>query len=128
MFRACVLAVAIAELAGCAAAPGTSAATQEARSCFRSSEVTSFSDAGPDRALAHVGRRETWELTLSPGCPDVDWAMRIGIRSRGGERICTGVNAELLVPDAGGSGTQRCLVRSVRKLASESATPGRGEG
>ena len=119
MLRACVLASAVAALAGCVDPPGTAAGTQEARACFRASEVTSFSDAGPDRALVRIGRRETWELTLSPGCPEVDWAMRIGIRSRGGERICTGANAELLVPDASETGMQRCLVRGVRKLEPE---------
>jgi hypothetical protein len=126
VLRVCVL-VAIAPLAACAAAPGTTAAPQGSRACFWASEVTSFSDAGPDRALLKVGRRETWELTLSPGCPDVDWAMRIGIRSRGGERICTGANAELLMPDASGSGMRRCLVRDVRKLASGAPAEARGE-
>ena len=119
MYRACVLPAAIAALGGCVEPPETTAAAQEARSCFRASEVTSFSDAGPDRALVKIGRRETWELTLAPGCPDVNWAMRIGIRSRGGERICSGVNAELLVPNASETGTQRCLVSNVRQLPSE---------
>lgn len=118
---------AVTPLAACAAAPDTPAAPQDPRACFWASEVTSFSDAGPDRALLKIGRRETWELTLSPGCPDVDWAMRIGIRSRGGERICAGANAELLVPEASGSGTRRCLVRNVRKLPSE-APSASGEG
>ena len=119
MYRACVLPAAIAALGGCVDPPVTTAAAREARSCFRASEVTSFSDAGPDRALVKIGRRETWELTLAPGCPHVNWAMRIGIRSRGGERICTGANAELLVPDASETGTQRCVVSDVRQLPSE---------
>jgi len=127
MLRVCALA-ALVPLTACAAAPNTAAAPQDSRTCFWASEVTSFSDAGPDRALAHIGRRETWELTLSPGCPDVDWAMRIGVRARGGGRICTGTDAELLVPDAGDSQMQRCLVRNVRKLAPESGAHGRAEG
>jgi len=127
MLRVCALA-AFVPLSACAAAPNTAAAAQDSRSCFWASAVTSFSDAGPDRALVKIGRRETWELTLSPGCPDINWAMRIGIRSRGGERICTGANAELLVPDAGGSQMQRCLVRNVRKLAPESGAHSRAEG
>lgn len=128
MLRACLL-VAVAMLTGCAAPPpGTAAATQEARACFWASEVTSFSDAGPDRALIKIGRRETWELTLSPGCQDVDWAMRIGIRSRGGERICSGANAELLVPEASGSGFRRCLVRDVRKVTPGASPESPGKG
>src|ERR1044072_3309570 len=70
-----------------AAAPAATAPQAPApRQCFWASEVSGFSDAGPDRALVRIGSRETWELTLSPGCPHVDWAMRIGIppRRRGG--------------------------------------------
>ena len=97
------------------------------RQCFWASQVTGFSDSGPDRALISIGTRETWELTLSPGCPDVDWAMRIGIVSRGGERICSGAPAQLLVPDASGRGAQRCLVRNVRKLPPDEAAAARGD-
>jgi hypothetical protein len=110
---------------GCASSPQVPAAASGGRECFWASQVTSFSDAGEDRALVHIGTRETWELTLSRGCPDVDWAMRIGIRARGGERICRGRPAELLVPDASGSGLQRCQVRSVRKLSPEEAAAAR---
>lgn len=126
MRRICVL-IALVPLGACTAAPNTAAAPQGSRACFWASEVTSFSDAGQDRALLKIGQRETWELTLSPGCPDVDWAMRIGIRSRGGERICSGANAELLVPNASGSGVQRCLVSNVRQLAAEAPPEARGE-
>lgn len=115
-------------LGACMAAPNMAAAPQGSRACFWASQVTSFSDAGPDRALLKIGQRETWELTLSPGCPDVDWAMRIGIRSRGGERICSGANAELLVPNASGSGVRRCLVSNVRKLTAGALTEPPGEG
>lgn len=128
MVRPCVIAVAIVALAGCVGPPETTATAQEARRCFWASEVTSFSDAGPDRARLKIGQRETWELTLSPGCPDIDWAMRIGIRSRGGERICAGANAELLVPNASGSGVRRCLVRDVRNLSAGALPEAPGEG
>lgn len=100
--------------------PATNA--QVRAQCFWASQVTGFSDTGPDRALINIGARETWELTLSPGCPDVNWAMRLGIRAHGGERICTGRPAELLVPEIGGSsGMRRCLVREIRKLSPEEA-------
>ncbi len=111
--------------AGCAPPPGANSASETGRSCFWGSQVSGFSDAGADKALVRIGTRETWELTLSGGCPDVDWAMRIGIRSRGGDRICTGADAELLVPGASGTGLQRCLVRSVRKLSPEEAAAAR---
>ena len=106
--------------------PGATAAVGP-RQCFWASQVTGFTDAGADRALVSIGTRETWELTLSPGCPDVDWAMRIGIVSRGGERICTGAPAQLLVPTASERGAQRCLVRNVRKLPPDEAAAARGD-
>lgn len=100
---------------------------QETRQCFWASSVSGFSAAGPDRANVRLGQREMWELTLSPGCPDVNWAMKIGIISRGGPRICTDRPAELVVPSASGSSSQRCLVRSVRRLSSVEAAAARGE-
>lgn len=109
------------------ATPAAQTAPPVRQACFWASQVTGFSDAGPDRALVRLGFRETWELTLSPGCPDVNFALKIGIRSRGGERICTGRPAELLVPDAAESGFQRCLVRSIRKLTRAEAAAARGE-
>ena len=108
--------------------PMTAPATQRpGPSCFWASEVTGFSDAGPDRALVRRGFRDTWELTLSPGCPDVNFALGIGIRARGGQRICTGRAAELIVPYVSGSGSRRCLIRSIRKLTAQEAAAARGE-
>ncbi len=125
MHRTTALLLLLPAAAGCAPNPQTGETPAASRECFWASQVTSFSDAGEDRALVHIGTRETWELTLSRGCPDVDWAMRIGIRARGGERICRGRPAELLVPDASGTGLQRCQVRSVRKLSPEEAAAAR---
>lgn len=113
--------------AACTLPPEAGTAAQDRRECFWASGVTGFNDAGPDRALVNIGGRETWELTLSPGCPDIDWAMTIGIRSRGTQRICSGTDAELLIPSASGRSAQRCLVRTVRKLSPEEAAVARGD-
>lgn len=114
---------------GCTGTTGspTAATSQAARQCFWASSVSGFSDAGQDRALVRIGTQEMWELTLAPGCPDVDWAMKIAIVSRGGERICTDRPAELIVPSASGSSSARCLVRSVRKLSPAEAAVARGD-
>jgi hypothetical protein len=110
----------IALIAGAPSPVSSDTTRKSARACFWSSEVTGFTDAGPDRAILNIGARESWELTLSPGCPDVDWALRISVRARGGERICTGRPVELLVPEPGGR-SRACLVRSVRLLSGEEA-------
>ncbi|MBO9624284.1 MAG: hypothetical protein J7500_16365 [Sphingomonas sp.] len=117
----------LAAATGCATPPETASASRTGDSCFWASQVRGFSDAGRNRALVRVGARDMWELTVSPGCPGIDWAMRIGIRARGGERICTGRPAELLVPNASGRGMQRCLVTNVRRLSPEEAAAARGQ-
>ena len=135
MRRISLLLVALAATAAFSAPAATTTAPQQTgRACFWASEVTSFSNAGRDRALMNIGRRETWELKLASGCPDLDWTMRIGIRVRGSERICSGRPAELVVlpasengfqPSAGGF--QRCQVREARRLSPEEAAAARGE-
>jgi hypothetical protein len=112
--------------ASCSADRTTIAISGAERECFWGSQVTGFSDVGPDRAILNIGQRESWELTLAPGCPDVNWALNIGVRSRGGERICPGRPADLFVPNASGSGFRRCLVQNVRKLSPEEAAAARG--
>lgn len=113
-----IMLAALPLLSTCAVAPA-----RTGQSCFWASSVTGFSSAGPGRARINIGT-SAWEVALSPGCPDVDWAMRIGIRSRGGERICSGADAELLVPDSSGDQVRSCLIRSIRKLPSAETPPG----
>ena len=95
----------LAALPACAGAPAANAD----RSCFWASQASGFRPDGQDRALVRTGSRQ-WELTLAPGCPDIDWALAIGIGGRGGDRICPGL------PEASGSGARRCLVRAIRPL------------
>ena len=114
--------------ASCSSAPiAPNSRAQAATQCFYASQVTGFSDNGPGRALLNIGARETWELELSPGCSNVNWAMKIGIVSRGSERICPGRPAELIIPSASGQLSQRCLVRNIRKLSPAETAAARGE-
>lgn len=126
MRAAFLLMLPLAVSASCIEPSAVAVPEQADRECFWGSQVTGFGDAGPDRAILNIGQRESWELTLAPGCPDVNWALNIGIRSRGGERICPGRPADLFVPNASGSGFRRCLVQNVRKLSPEEAAAARG--
>ena len=117
MLKHLALPVALTMTACAAEGPGSAGISADA--CFWPSQVSGFGDAGPDRAVVRIGTREMWELTLAPGCPDVNWALQIGIESRGGERICTGRPAQLLVPNASGTDVRRCLVTEVRRLSPE---------
>ena len=124
-----LLAVPLIAAAACTAPTGgepAGSASAAPGECFWASQVTGFSHSGRDVALVHISRRETWELSLAPGCPDVDWAMKIGIVSRGSQRICSGRDAELIVPSASERSADRCLVRSVRKLSPAEADAARG--
>ncbi|MCX8474546.1 MAG: DUF6491 family protein [Sphingomonas sp.] len=125
MHRICLLPPALLAATACTPSPSITP-PQPDRACFWGSQVTGFSDAGPDRAILNIGQRESWELTVAPGCPDVNWALDIGIRARGGERICPGRPADLFVPNASGSGFRRCLVQNVRRLSPEEAAAARG--
>ena len=110
-------------LSGCAAggadAPQSMASGSE--QCFYDSDVRSFTDAAQNVVLVAVGARDAWELTLQSGCPSVSAASKVGIVSRGRTRICAGSDAELIVPNLSGSGSQRCLVTNVRKLTPQEA-------
>lgn len=131
MHRSWTLPIALAALSGCAdqsSVPelGSTQTTASSRQCFYDSEIRGFSNGGPDRAIVNRGQYDSWELLLTPGCPDVDYAQRIALVARGGNRICSGSNVELVVPDASGTSARRCLVRSVRKLSAEEAAAVRG--
>lgn len=94
------------------------------RECFRTASVTGFVPAGRDKVNVTVGAREVFQLILAPGCSaDLDWEQKIGIEARGASRICTGLDAELIVNSPSGR-PERCPVRTVRRLtAAEIAAP-----
>lgn len=116
-------ALAAAGLSACAAggADAPQSIASAADQCFHNTDVRSFTDSGPNVVLVAVGADEAWELTLQNGCPDVGAASKVAIRSRGATRICAGQDAEITVPNVSGAGSQRCLVRTVRKLTPQEA-------
>jgi hypothetical protein len=100
--------------------PGESAAKQSrpARDCFSARSVNGFRPIGRDAVDVTVGANRHYRLTLGGYCPDVDWSLRIGLRTRGGSSfICAGYDAEILV--RGPIGLQRCSVTDVRRLTPE---------
>lgn len=98
-------------------APDASAPPARPQRCFRAAEVNGWSPRGDNEVDVRVGASRHYRLSLIGACPDVDWNLSVGIRTRGGGRwICAGrgADAELIVPSP--SGTQRCLVGDVRQL------------
>ena len=85
------------------------------RQCFLPSQVNGFHSVDDDTVHVDVGVRTVFELEVA-GCPDVDWARSIGIRSTGGVSwVCARHDAELLVP--GPIGQLRCPVTGLRRLS-----------
>ncbi len=117
MFRMTVSIVALMATGASALPAALGSKRPPRKECFYSSQVTGFTNGGPDRVYANISRRATYELSLSPGCSQIDWALNLAIQARGTQRICSGYDAELIVPRASGSGAQRCLIRNIRRLS-----------
>lgn len=116
--------VATAVTAACTTeSPPSRTAAREGRQCFRASEVNGFTALDDRTVNVHVSVNDVYRLELFGYCPDVDWTQAIAIRSRGSSWICQGFDAELFVPST--IGTQRCAVRTVRKLTDEEIKAGK---
>ena len=95
------------------------AAAKPQRSCFYARNVDSFRAPDDKTVYLKVGVRDVYQLDLMGPCPDVNWSERIGIVSRGGDWICTGLDAEIVAPST--IGPHRCPVQILRKLTREEA-------
>lgn len=106
-------------LAGACAPTASSMDSPRApRQCFFVSEVRSFASADPGYVYVRTGRDEVFELRTM-GCSNVDVSRQIGVAARGGgTTVCSGLDAELIVPELG-MGQRTCPVTSVRRLTDE---------
>lgn len=104
--------------------PETRTADQQRRECFLPSQVNGFTPIDRETVDVRVNANRIFRLQLVGACQDIDWALRVGIRSRGGGAwICQGLDAELIAP--GPLGPQVCQVSSVRRLSDEEAEASR---
>lgn len=117
---AAALAAACAQQAAGAPTAAASGPTS-GRECFNARSVSSFTPHGRDEIDIQAGARRYFRLTFAGVCENTNWARRVAVVARGGGSfICQGFDAELIVNDPG-SGPQRCLVNSVRRLSDEEA-------
>ena len=95
-----------------------SAAPRPAGQCFYARQVSGFSAPDREHVYLRVGVRDVYALDLLGPCPDVDWTLGLGIASHGSNFICSGLDAELIVPRSPSAplGGQRCPVEHIRKL------------
>ncbi len=97
-------------------------ASTGAKACFYSRDVSSWAAADRSTVNIRVSINDIYQLKLLGDCPNVDWVNGIGLEHRGSSWICTGLDAELLVPQPGGGIPLRCPVVSIRKLSKEEAS------
>ena len=123
--RAIVVCSIAAGLAACNAPPPYAAPYHAAaggpRQCFYANNVSGFRQGPGDIVYVNTNARDYYELrTLNYCAARLDFEHRIALRSRSGAFICSGMDAEIYVPDA--LGATYCPVRSVRKLTPAEVT------
>jgi hypothetical protein len=84
------------------------------RQCFWTRNVNSFAAVNENVVNVRVGVRDYYQFEMFGRCPDVDWANRVALVSKGSSTICTGMDAEIITQTP--IGPQRCPVRNIHKL------------
>ena len=121
-----LLAVA-AVLAGAACAPVERgpeepiAGLSTERACFFTSQINGYSEApdgprGEERLYVRTGVNDRYLLETFGSCPELDWAMEIGIDNRMQTSLCTGDVTTVVVPRKPGGGTDRCTARVLGRM------------
>lgn len=114
--RIALIAAAVGATVVMSVQPHGASAETPARECFHADMVSGFSEATDERIYVNVSPRKVFELKVLGSCPNLDWTQEIGLRSRGGGFVCTGMDVDLIVPQDGMGPPLRCAVRTVRRL------------
>ena len=91
------------------------------RECFYARNISSWAPADRSTVNLRVHVSDVYQLKLLGDCPNIDWVEGIGLEHRGSPWICSGLDAELIVPQPGGGAPLHCAVSSIRKLSKEEA-------
>lgn len=122
MIKRIALVAAVAGL-GLAAANASAVAAPDSasgptRSCFLASQVNGWRTEADNVVYLNVGVSDVYRAELFSYCPDLDTAVSIGVRTRGGGlSICDGLDVDLVVPST--IGPQTCHLTKLRKLSPE---------
>lgn len=111
---AAALAALLALSAMPSAAQSPKAAAKPRQSCFWTQSVNNFAAPDDRNVYIRVGVKDVYHMEIFGSCPDIDWAQRVALVSRGSSSICEGMDAELVTGSP--IGPQRCPVRSIQKL------------
>ena len=120
MTNSALISIAIAGLAvaACSAQPGSPAvaAANSGRQCFLAQQVNGYTSVSDQLVDVQVGANRYFRLSIDGSCPQSSFSQRVALRTTGGgDWICQGLDAEIIVPFAGGP--QRCLVRDVQPIS-----------
>ncbi|MGH6956458.1 MAG: DUF6491 family protein [Caulobacteraceae bacterium] len=111
---AAVAALALA-FAGVAAAQPPPA--HHGRSCFWRRDIVNFAAHDDNDLYVRVGVGDVYRFHMFPGCLDLSWLHRLGVRTFGDSQICEGPSANVeIINRQLSTGRQRCPVTYVRKL------------
>jgi hypothetical protein len=124
MKRAIFSGAAVLALAGLAGSWTPAAQAQgkaDAKACFYSRNISSWAPVDRSTINIRVTVNDVYQLKLLGDCPNIDWVDSIGLQQRGSSWICSGLDAEILAPQPGGTPAIRCPVTSIRKLSKEEA-------
>ncbi len=114
--------LALAGLAGSGAPIAHAQGKSDGKSCFYSRNISSWAPVDRSTINIRVTVNDVYQLKLLGDCPNIDWVDGIGLKHQGSDWICSGLDAELLVPQTGGGiPALRCPVTSIRKLSKEEA-------
>ena len=91
-------------------------AANSGRQCFLARQVNGYTSVSDQLVDVQVGANRYFRLSLDGSCPQSSFSRRVVLRTTGGgDWICQGLDAEIIVPFAGGP--QRCLVRDVQAIS-----------
>lgn len=119
-----MLGAAALAVAGCAPvdAGGTMASGTTAsgapRQCFNAALVSGFRRVDERTVDLTVGANRVFRVGLIGTCPEVEDALSLGVRTRGGSSfVCNDLDVDLIVPNSVG-GPRLCPATSLRQLTS----------
>jgi len=100
---------------------GSATAGTNGRQCFYVNSVNGFNAVNDTTVIVDVGANRSFALDIAGACPNLDWSQKIGIRTTGNSFVCSGFDAELVVPGVAGSAPWTCPVNHIRELSPEEA-------
>ncbi len=84
--------------------------------CFFADNIRGYQVVDDKTLNVEISRKEVYELKLFYSSFELDTALRIGIKSRGGSWICSPLDAEVIVPE---TIRHAYPVQSIRRLTPE---------